>query len=567
MQLFPRQEQFTERSIAALNGRGNTLGVAPTGAGKTVMMSAIVSHYVDQGARGAILQHRDELLSQNQKTFALFNPRATTSFVSAETKDWSGSVAFGMIQTVTLDHNRENIPRLDFLAIDEGHHAASASYRRVIDHVRKANADAKLLLVTATPARGDRKPLSSVVDNVADQINIAELIALGRLVPPRFFVVDVGVTEELNAVPKNMSDFDMTRVEQIMNKDVINQAVVDNWKEKAGDRQTVVFCSTIAHAESVCQTFLDNDVRAVAVDGNMTIAERRARLEAFERGDFQVVVNVAILTEGWDNQTVSCVVLLRLSSFQSTMIQMVGRGLRCVDPEKHPGVFKDDCIVLDFGTSVLIHGEIHQDAATSLNDGRTKACPECSSNMPYSAKECYICGHVFPVEEPVADDPQGEGEGGGEPRGLISNFVMTEIDLLNKSPFRYEHFFDGLASIASAMTAWVCIVLYKGRWHSIGGGQEVGIHYLANAKDRIIALSKADDFMRRHGEKSAAGKNKRWMTEPASEKQLVRLGLNSITGMGVSRYRATCNLTWNFSERTIRRILERGMFQPIHEAA
>ncbi|NPB73705.1 helicase, partial [Shigella sonnei] len=79
-------------------------------------------------------------------------------------------------------------------------------------------------------------------------------------------------------------------------------------------------------------------------------------LADYEAGDIHVIVNVAVLTEGWDHPPTSCVVLLRPSSYKSTMIQMVGRGLRTVDPEEHPGIVKTDCVVLDFGTSSLTHG-------------------------------------------------------------------------------------------------------------------------------------------------------------------------------------------------------------------
>jgi DNA repair protein RadD len=89
--------------------------------------------------------------------------------------------------------------------------------------------------------------------------------------------------------------------------------------------------------------------------------ERRETLAAYDRGEIQVITNVAVLTEGWDCQPTSCVILLRPSSFKSTMIQMIGRGLRKVEPERYPGVIKDDCIVLDFGTSILTHGSIEQD--------------------------------------------------------------------------------------------------------------------------------------------------------------------------------------------------------------
>jgi DNA repair protein RadD len=95
----------------------------------------------------------------------------------------------------------------------------------------------------------------------------------------------------------------------------------------------------------------------------------------------------------------SCVVLLRPSSYKSTMIQMVGRGLRTVDPEEYPGVVKTDCIVLDFGTSSLMHGCLEQDVNLDgqLHQGEapTKECPECDAEVPLACMECPLCGYVW----------------------------------------------------------------------------------------------------------------------------------------------------------------------------
>ncbi len=98
-----------------------------------------------------------------------------------------------------------------------------------------------------------------------------------------------------------------------------------------------------------------------------------------------------MLTEGWDHPPTSCVVLLRPSSCKSTMIQMVGRGLRTVDPAEHPGIVKTDCIVLDFGISSLTHGTLEQDVDLDGRDptpgeAPTKTCPECEADDPARAR-------------------------------------------------------------------------------------------------------------------------------------------------------------------------------------
>jgi hypothetical protein len=200
-----------------------------------------------------------------------------------------------------------------------------------------------------------------------------------HLVPPRTFIIDVGVQDELNAVRRTMSDFDMTEVAGVMDRAPVTDEVIRHWKEKAGDRKTVVFCSTVEHARNVTEAFVAAGVSAHLVHGDMPADERRAALAAYAAGRVRVVVNVGVLTEGWDHPPTSCVVLLRPSSFKSTMIQMVGWGLRTVTPEEHPGVVKTDCIVLDFGTASLTHGTLEQDVDLvgheATGEAPTRVCP------------------------------------------------------------------------------------------------------------------------------------------------------------------------------------------------
>ena len=108
----------------------------------------------------------------------------------------------------------------------------------------------------------------------------------------------------------------------------------------------------------MCEAFAASGYKAATVWGDMSDADRRNTLSDFTSGKLQILVNVAVLTEGFDHPPTSCVILLRPSSFKSTMIQMIGRGLRIVDPKEHPDIIKKDCIILDFGTSTLIHGSL-----------------------------------------------------------------------------------------------------------------------------------------------------------------------------------------------------------------
>ena len=284
MRLRPRQKTFVERSLAALDAHGNTLSVASTGFGKSVALAAVVGEVIgDSAAKACVLAHRDELTDQNRGKFARVNPGLTTSVVDASGKSWAGQVTFAMVPTLARIGNLAAMPRLDLLVIDEAHHAVAASYRRIIDHVRKANPDAWIFGVTATPNRGDRKGLREVFDNVADQVRLGELIASGHLVPPRTFVIDVGVQDKLRTVRKTLADFDMGEVASIMDRAPVTDEVIRHWKEKAGDRQTVVFCSTVAHAAHVTEAFNAADVPAALIHGDLPSEERRDILAAYCR--------------------------------------------------------------------------------------------------------------------------------------------------------------------------------------------------------------------------------------------------------------------------------------------
>src|SRR3546814_125348 len=164
------------------------------------------------------------------------------------------------------------------------------------------------------------------------------------------------------------------------------------------------------------------------IDGNMKDGERRGVLAAYDRGEIQVVTNCMVLTEGWDHQPTSCVILLRPSSYKSTMIQMIGRGLRKVDPERYPGVHKDDCIVLDFGTSVLMHGGIEQ--AVNLDQKGVKQCPECTATVPAQSPDCPICGFEVPAPDEEPQQKQEDEEHTSELQSLMR--ISYDVFVLQK---------------------------------------------------------------------------------------------------------------------------------------
>jgi superfamily II DNA or RNA helicase len=172
------------------------------------MLSAVTGALVaGSDAKACVLAHRDELTEQNRAKFTRVNPGVATSVVDAAGKDWAGQVTFAMVPTLARAATLTSMPGLDLLVIDEAHHAVADSYRRIIDRARDANPDCRIFGVTATPNRGDRKGLREVFDNVADQVRLGDLIASGHLVPPRTFIIDVGVQEKLRTVRRLAADY------------------------------------------------------------------------------------------------------------------------------------------------------------------------------------------------------------------------------------------------------------------------------------------------------------------------------------------------------------------------
>ena len=548
MILRPRQTLFVERSLAALDKHKNTLSVASTGFGKTIALSAVTGKCLEKkrGAKACVLAHREELTKQNNRKFLKVNPHIKTSVVDSNNKSWDGAATFAMVQTLSRENNIKQLPELDLLVIDEAHHATADSYRRIIDAARDKNPDLAVFGVTATPNRGDKKGLRCIFSNVADQVTLGELIVSGHLVPPTTYTIDVGTQQALFDIKKTAGDFDMDQVSEIMNNSLINEEVIKHWKEKAEDRPTIIFCSTVEHAKCVAADFIRAGIKTEVIHDKLTKEQRKDALKRYENGLSKVIVNVAILTEGYDHPPTSCVILLRPSSYQSTMIQMIGRGLRTVDPSEYPGVIKTDCIVLDFGTSSIIHGRLEQsvdlDGVTRKGAAPTKNCPECATPVPLGVYECPLCGHLF---EKHAGDDEG---------GTLSGFVMSEIDLLSKSPFKWTDLFnDGSSMLATGFDAWAGTFFLNGTWYSVGGRKKSRAKLLA-VGEKAICFASSDDWLNENETEGCAEKSRKWSKQPANQAQLKYLKAFK-HNYGLTRYSASCLLAFHFNKRDIQKII------------
>ncbi len=556
--LRSRQETFVKKSVTALNKHKNTLAVANTGFGKTIAMAAITGQVIKKKKKALMMAHRDELTRQNSEKFKLVNPDTTISLFNADQKSFLGQTVFSMVQTLSMEKNLVKMTPVDLLAIDEAHHSASDTYQRVIGRAIELNNKVKILGVTATPERSDNKGLRKTFSNVADVVTITEMIHAGHLVPPRALVIDIGTQAQLKNVKKTAADYDQAEVEAIQNTKFNNDQIVAKWLELASDRPTVIFSSTIDHAEDVAEAFQNGGVDARAVHSKMGKKKRRETLAAFDQGEFPVMVNPAVLTEGWDCQICSCIILLRVSSHKSVVIQMVGRGLRKVDSALYPGVIKLDCLVLDFGISLLNAGNLN--STVVLKDDGKEGDPEnvqkktclgrldsgesCLAELPIQTMVCPLCGYEFKVE--LSEDGFYDE---------MAELKLIELDLINTSPFRWIRLWDSdRLLIANGFDAWACVCSPNGvDWYSIGGmGRKVDVLGVSN---RSGAIASSDDFMRQNESSRTAKKAAAWQTQPASPKQMEILARALGMCQSLSKIQAAAYITFAFNRAKIERLM------------
>lgn len=548
------QQDVVDDAWRALQEKDNTLIVAPTGAGKTIMIAGCIERGIKQHGVGKalVLQHRDELTGQNLKKFKLATDgRYPVSMFDAKSKSFRGRVTFAMVQS--LHRNLDRIKNIDLIVIDEAHHAPSRTYLDIIERAREINPNLKLIGVTATPVRGDRKTLNKCFDNVCHVIEISDMIANGYLVPPRTFKpVIPNLRESVNAVRQTATEFDMNEVAAIVDKDVVTDEVLRHWRERAGRLKTIVFCANVSHAEHVAEAFRKIGISCRCLHSKMAKSERRENVAAFERNEFQVLVNVMVATEGFDDQRLECVVILRSCAHRSTFTQIVGRVLRKVDQAIYPGTVKVEGMVLDFCSN---HDRLEQDIGEAfiqpikrLRAEHFKVCPKCLADLPPRTLECSICGHEFPPPEK-------------HEKGTADDVRLIEVNLLEKSRLSWVDLFaNGKTLMASGFKAWGLVVQAdrdRDLWFAFGSlidkdGVQSEPRVLDMGK-RIQCVAAARDWIGTNETNAKASKVKEWVGMPATDKQRQLIGrFKRFDPAGeMNRYSASCKINYLLNERRV----------------
>lgn len=343
MELRPYQEEAKQAVFAQWEGSVNrTLLVLPTGCGKTIVFAKIAEECVCQGKRVLILAHRGELLDQ-----AADKIRKSTGLGCAFEKAESSCIGswfrivVGSVQTMMREKRLGQFSDdyFDTIIIDEAHHCISDSYQRVLKHFPEA----EVLGVTATPDRGDMRDMGEYFESIAYEYTLQKAIKEGYLSPIRALTLPLKM--DLTGVGISAGDFKAGDLGTAL--DPYLDQIAEEMKNYCADRKTVVFLPLVKTSQKFRDVLCEHGFRAAEVNGESS--DRTEILQAFDRGDYNVLCNSMLLTEGWDCPSVDCVVVLRPTKVRSLYSQMVGRGTRLF-----PG--KDHLLLLDF----LWHTERHE---------------------------------------------------------------------------------------------------------------------------------------------------------------------------------------------------------------
>jgi DNA repair protein RadD len=408
--LSPRwyQSQANEAVWKYLNEKsGNCVAVLPTGAGKSLLIALLIQQALEFGGRVVVLAHRKELLQQNADEIRGLIPGVDVGIYSAglKSKEIHNAVVVAGIQSVF--RKAEDLGRRHLVIVDEAHLISDleeSMYGQFLTSM-KANEGLRIVGLTATPFRTGAGPICGPdrqFQRIVFEAKTAQLIAEGFLCPITNKPSDLKI--DTDKVGLRGGEFVESEMQAAFDVDEKVQAACAEIIEKTQGRHSVlVFASGVHHAEQIAELLPGSAV----VTGETLPIERAETLRRFVAGELRFLVNVDVLTTGFNAKCVDAIAILRATMSPGLFCQMVGRGLRL-----HAS--KANCLLLDFGGNIARHGSIDDEnfgrsegkgrAGVAAENGRGKKCPSCELDVSPSTVVCPECNFIFPRERELKHD-------------------------------------------------------------------------------------------------------------------------------------------------------------------
>ncbi len=421
--VIPRDFQI--KGFDQLIGKeGNWLTVAPPGAGKTFLMLMLAKYHIEAGKRVLMSVHIISVL--NQMIDIAHQWGFTFGVIQANHHLTYPSAPLQLASTSTLV--KRDVRKVDVFICDEIHILSKAIYKMLLE------TKSQVLGFSATPFNAGLYAIFG--ENILNLVTAKELTELGILAPLR--IISGAKINLMNLQKDSYGEFSASSIEAA-SKEILGDAI-KTWKEFAENAQTLVFGSSISHAQMIASDFIKNGIPAAVYCSNTTSADRELYVRDFKSGKIKVLCSVAAIATGFDCPEAAVMMDMRpLRKSFSTLVQSVGRILRSA-PNK-PYATLIDCtgnikrMSSDY-IDLFLHGvsnlktvakkdkEAH-DKDTTEEQPAGSPCPKCQTVGLWLKTTCLACGYVIPPKL-------------ANVRHIRENVEFKEIDIFSASPKKYH---------------------------------------------------------------------------------------------------------------------------------
>lgn len=382
-----QQESLASMREAFKEGHKRIVLCLPTGAGKTVVFSEMVRLAHQANTKTLVLTDRTELFKQTIRSLGKVGVPVEEIVPYKKTTYTDAVVFLAMVETF----KRRKVQFVDLapklIIIDEAH---KGSFNPLFELFP----DAWFIGATATPVGAHfYKQYTKIIQN----IDIPELVEGGYLSKCKAFQM----VDDFGDLESKCGEFTEQSLSLHYNKPQLFSGVVEEWLNRAKDKKTIVFNVNIEHTINVHKAFLEAGISSAYITSKSTKEEREFALSAFHNGNIQVLNNCGILTTGYDEPSIECVIVNRATKSLPLWLQCVGRGSRIYEG-------KNEFIVLDFGGNHSRLGLWNEPREWTLKKKKVghgvascKDCPQCLCVLPNSARKCENCGYVYPIEKKI----------------------------------------------------------------------------------------------------------------------------------------------------------------------
>jgi ATP-dependent helicase IRC3 len=333
-----QQEALQSINDFSEKGINKQLVVLPTGAGKTVIFSHL-PQFKQNSLPMLGLAHRAELLYQAKEKISWSNPELDIQIEQADNVAGYCDVVVASVPTLGRAESERILkyPKDYFksIVIDEAHHAAAPTYRRILDYFNAPF----VLGVTATPQRSDNTRLTDVFDEIVYYKTIQDLIEDGYLCSLVGYRIKTNT--DISGVATNEGDYVASQLEDAIDTPERNAHIVAAYHSLVPESKAIVFCAGVKHANNLASSFSATQVSTEVIIGDTPTQDREHILARFKSGVTRVLVNVGVLTEGFDEPSIQSIILARPTRSTLLYTQIVGRGTRLYEGKPH-------CTILDF---------------------------------------------------------------------------------------------------------------------------------------------------------------------------------------------------------------------------